>query len=103
MAGANRLSIAVRLDDSAVVAQITGELDMATGSLLRENLQPFAGRTSRVVYELGDVSFIDSAGLESLFNAVDGEAVFIRRPSHAVRRVLQLLELETAIEEPRSD
>jgi anti-anti-sigma factor len=93
-------SVSVHADDGAVIAAIAGELDLATGPLVRENLRPFYGRRDRIVYELDRIAFIDSAGLESLFDAVEnGEAIIFKNPSPSVRRILELLDLSVNVEE----
>jgi anti-anti-sigma factor len=96
---ANPFSVSVHADDIAVIAAITGELDLATGPLVKENLRPFYGRRDRVVYELDRIAFIDSTGLESLLDAVEkGETIIFRNPSSSVRRILELLELSIKVE-----
>jgi anti-anti-sigma factor len=97
---ANPFSVSVCADDVAVIAAITGELDLATGPLVKENLRPFNGRRDRVVYELDRIAFIDSTGLESLFEAFEnGGTIIFRNPSSSVRRILELLDLSVKVEE----
>ena len=97
---ATPFSISVHADDGAIVAAIAGDLDLATGPLVKENLRPFFGRRQRVVYQLDRIGFIDSVGLESLFDAVEnGEAIVFKNPSPSVRRILELLELSVDVEE----
>lgn len=93
-------SISVHADDGAVVAAIAGDLDLGTGPLVKENLRPFFGRRHRVVYELDRIEFIDSVGLESLFDAVEnGETIVFKNPSPSVRRIVELLDLSVNVEE----
>lgn len=93
-------SVSVHADDLAVVASIAGELDLATGPTVKDNLSPFLGRRPQVVFELEQVAFMDSAGLESLFDAVQNhESITFRNPSWPVRRIVDLLELTVSIDE----
>lgn len=94
------VSILVREDRDAIVAQIGGEIDMATAPLVTDSVRPFRGRIKQLVYELHNVSFIDSTGVDGLFDGgLDGERIVIRHPSPQVRRVLELLELESSIDD----
>lgn len=93
-------SVSVHADDGAVVAAIAGELDLATGPAVKDNLRPFLDQHARVVYELDQVAFIDSAGLECLFEAVEkDESIVFRNPSWSVRQIIDLLEVSVSVEE----
>ena len=93
-------SVSVHSNDGAVTASIAGELDLATGPTVKDNLRPFLGRSARVVYELEQVAFIDSAGLESLFEATeDSETIIFLNPSFPVRRLVNILDLTVNVEE----
>ncbi|HKZ21486.1 MAG TPA: STAS domain-containing protein [Acidimicrobiia bacterium] len=93
-------TVSVHADDGAVKAAIAGELDLATGPLVKENLRPFYGRRNRIVYELDRIAFIDSTGLEGLFDAVEnGETIIFKNPSTSVRRILELLGHSVNVEE----
>lgn len=78
--------------DEHDVCVVRGELDEATGAELDRLL---SGRPDVTLIDLGEVSFVDSAGLRALLLAsqrlaADGRALVIRRSSGAVRRVMRL-------------
>ena len=78
--------------DEHDVCVVRGELDEATGAELDRLL---SGRPDVTFIDLGEVSFVDSAGLRALLLAsqrlaADGRALVVRRSSGAVRRVVRL-------------
>ncbi|HMN99959.1 MAG TPA: STAS domain-containing protein [Miltoncostaeaceae bacterium] len=80
----------------SVVVVAEGELDLVGAPRLLEAL-PGPGDTP-VVIDLGSVGFMDSSGLRSLLEARQhcrdaGRGFAIARPSEAVRRVLELVDL----------
>ncbi|HEU4320162.1 MAG TPA: STAS domain-containing protein [Acidimicrobiia bacterium] len=103
------LDVAVSSEDpSAWVVTVRGELDLATGPMLKQHLEPYRdpsgsnGHRRRVIYLLPDLEFIDASGLRALLAAVDGHdpaTITIREPSSLVRRVLELVGLDAMIED----
>jgi anti-sigma B factor antagonist len=87
--------------DHAVVVVAQGELDLVGAPRL---LQAMPAEGSRpVVLDLGGVQFMDSSGLRSLLEArqscIDaGRPFAIARPSMAVTRVLELVDLSGEFE-----
>jgi len=87
--------------EDLVVLTVAGELDMATVdrfAALVEGIPP--GR--RVVVGLGDLEFIDSAGLHLLLNLdlrsrQEGWELALARPRTAVLRMLKLLKIDSRI------
>jgi anti-sigma B factor antagonist len=80
----------------SVLIVAEGELDLVGAPRLLEAL-PGPGDTP-VVIDLGSVGFMDSSGLRSLLEArqrcLDGGRGFaLARPSEAVQRVLELVDL----------
>ena len=80
----------------SVLVVADGELDLVGAPRLLDAL-PGAGETP-VVLDLGGVGFMDSSGLRSLLEARQrcrdmGRDFAIARPSEAVRRVLELVDL----------
>jgi anti-anti-sigma factor len=77
--------------DGAMTVRAAGELDAATGPILREVVQACCAHDgiSRFALDVRELSFIDSTGLAALLYARDvvsnsaGELVLIG-PSHAV-------------------
>jgi anti-sigma B factor antagonist len=86
---------------SAVVIVAEGELDLVGAPRLLDAM-PAEG-TTRVVLDLGGVQFMDSSGLRSLLEARQscieaGRPFAIARPSVAVSRVLELVDLSSEFE-----
>ena len=85
----------------AVVIVAAGELDLVGAPRLLQAL-PMEG-ADPVVLDLGAVQFMDSSGLRSLLEArqacIDaGRSFAIARPSAAVSRVLELVDLSGEFE-----
>lgn len=81
----------------SVLVVAEGELDLVGAPRLLDAL-PGAGDPTPVVIDLGAVGFMDSSGLRSLLEARQrcadaGRGFAIARPSEAVRRVLELVDL----------
>lgn len=103
------LDVSVRTDAvSTWLVEVRGELDLATGPKLHEYLEPYNalsrsfGSPERIVYHLSNLDFIDVAGLNALLTAVDGhgrDTLTVREPSARVRRLLELLALDSMIED----
>lgn len=75
------------------VLHVTGELDLDSCPVLRRAIQAhLVGGNRRITLELSGVSFCDSSCVHCLVDPCrDGVEVVVRRPSKAVRRVLELL------------
>ena len=89
MTGAPQFEVFIDGDGTCIVR---GELDEFTGSDLETTMR---SRPDVSAIDLGEVSFVDSAGLRSLLvlrqERVDvGGTIAIRRSSGAVRRVMRL-------------
>jgi anti-anti-sigma factor len=63
------LDITVRHERGAVIATVTGEIDISTVSGLREALFKLADTGQALIVDLNKVTFIDSAGLGALIGA----------------------------------
>jgi anti-anti-sigma factor len=85
-----------RLDDHAVV-HVAGEFDMA-GFEQFEEVLAHAARSGHVVVDLGDCTFLDSAGVRAIAAAVrDAERVSIVAADPAIVRVLEITALDTLV------
>lgn len=77
---------------------LTGELDMAAAELVTEATGSLAG-DGDVVFELAELTFIDSSGLRAVLQVAEripeGKLV-LRAPTDAVRRVLDIVGLAEA-------
>ncbi|MDP9344824.1 MAG: STAS domain-containing protein [Actinomycetota bacterium] len=92
--------------DDVVVFSISGELDQATASDLRDPLmETVNGETRAVLIDMADCGFIDSTGLGviveawKLLEARDGEraGLSICCPKPEVKRLLEVTGLDQAI------
>lgn len=91
----------IRVDDSQPDMKrvsIAGELDVSGAAALRralEDLHPHAGDT--LALDMAEIGFADSTGIAPIFEArrrwTAAQAGFVMlNPSHAVRRLIELLE-----------
>jgi anti-sigma B factor antagonist len=81
--------------DGAIVITVSGELDMSNAERLSETISAtIADHPERLVFDLRNLRFMDSAGIAVLIRTA-GEVgdVEIRDPAPAVRRVLELTGL----------
>lgn len=93
-------SISTALEGTRTLA-VMGELDLASAPELRRQVTNAAAPgVKRLELDLSAVEFIDAAGLSVLVEmskvaAASGCALVIRRPSRAVRRLLELLQVKS--------
>jgi anti-anti-sigma factor len=101
------LDVSVRNGDpSAWVIEVRGELDLATGPILKQHLRPYNdasgnGHARRIIYLLSELQFMDVTGLNALLGAVDRhnpDTITIREPTLPVRRLLELVGMGSMIE-----
>lgn len=95
------LSVDLRHDDAVLAVKISGELDIASVIVLEDAMRPYQGLHTSVSYDLADLTFIDCAGLRALLTPADGDpfssVVSMTRASRCVRRLLDLLQLQSLI------
>lgn len=91
-------------EDRVLVARLEGEVDLANaGQLSAELKQAVPNYALGVVLDLGGTSYLDSSGVQLVFDLAERLASRQQRLSVAVpegaplRRVLAVVELETAI------
>jgi anti-sigma B factor antagonist len=83
-----------------VVVTVSGEVDMATGPTLRDDLLGVLARGNhRVVLDLSNVTFMDSSGLGALLGGhrrarLLGGEVRLAAPSERVLEILRLTNLD---------
>jgi anti-anti-sigma factor len=91
------------LHDGAVVLHASGELDVAGAPAFRQAMaDAVATGRERVVVDLADATFLDSAGLAVIFGAqrtlpVSQRIVLVNVPDR-MRRVLRLAAVESVVE-----
>jgi anti-anti-sigma factor len=92
-----------RESDRVSVVAPRGRLDLASAPTLRERLrQLIASGTSRLVVDLGDVTFVDSSGLGAVIGGLKaarqaGGDLRIARPNQQVQLVLNLTSLNKVL------
>lgn len=93
--------VTVEADPTAGTAtvMISGDLDLTTTPPLAEQLaQVLGGNPRQLVFDLDRVGFIDCASARLIVGSgrslPDGQRPVIRRPSPAVRRILELTGLD---------
>ncbi len=88
--------------DGHPVVSLAGELDLLSARPVCRLIARELATGRRVILDLGRVTFIDVAGASALLDAdrrcrASGAQLVIRRPNHAVRRVLSLSGLDGAL------
>jgi anti-anti-sigma factor len=83
----------------APVVMLSGEIDLSNAAELAAALAPQHGR---VVVDLDDVSFMECRGIAILVAArnrlvSDGGSLHLRSPQHQIRRVFEVLGLDSWI------
>jgi anti-anti-sigma factor len=91
--------------DGVAVLALSGELDMATAQILRDNLAPFEGNgVSTIVLDLRDLTFIDSSGLLAFLEArkramSNGHRLIVSGASPAAQRLFELTGTQFLLDE----
>lgn len=98
--GSGQLVIDVLGDHSSPVVRCRGELDAATAPFLREALEGV--EATALTLDLGEVSFIDSAGIQVIAAALRrlrplGGSVTVSSASRPVKRVFEIAGLNDLI------
>ena len=92
--------IETRMDSSgAPVVAVSGELDMSNADRLQATVDAIVeGAPTRLIFDLSDLRFMDSAGIAVLLRAAARvESIELRDPSPAVRRVVELTGLASVL------
>ncbi len=105
-----RLRTTVSQAGSQVAVACSGEMDYATGPLLREALQAaLAGRPDRITVDLSGVTFCDCGGMDFLLagrqraHAVGADFQVIGVTSPIVAKLISLLGLAKSLGIPQSE
>jgi anti-sigma B factor antagonist len=82
-----------------LVIRITGEVDMSNVDALRDKTDTMVpAGTGRVVFDLGELEFMDSSGLSLLVDIASGVGhAALRAPSPMVRRIVDLTGLASLL------
>ena len=83
--------VSVGNDGGSAVIVLAGEIDLAVVDDIRRGIEPTLSSTpDRLVFDLADVSFMDSSGITVLVEASQRtSAITIRQPSEAAWRVIE--------------
>ena len=86
--------------DGFVTLRVSGEIDLYTAPALRDAaLEALRHHGTNLRVDLRDVTFMDSTGIEVLLAtrrraALEGGSLTLIRPTHAVRRIIEVTGLE---------
>jgi anti-anti-sigma factor len=98
-AGGAEAKVETFRDDTGVpVVKIAGEIDMSNANLVREAVEPVVEHNpGRVVFDLGELQFMDSSGLAMLLGVAERVAVVeLKSPRPLLRRIIELTGLTAA-------
>jgi anti-anti-sigma factor len=90
------------------IAEVSGELDLATTDGLTDALVDAAAGLTLVVVDLSGLTFMDSSGIGALLAArnrvlANGGLLVLSRPRAIVRKALEIVGLDSWIEEWSAD
>ena len=71
---------------------------MATADFLEASLHPYRDREAVQLFDVGGVSFVDVVGIRPILDRCRDEKARIGVTSHAVRRLLSLLDGDVRID-----
>lgn len=97
MSTGGELNVSVDEDAAATVVRLRGELDLSSVTELENRLAPVLARVDlrTVVFDLAELTFIDSSGLAVLVKTAGaGKQVRLRRPSALVQEVIAVTGLD---------
>lgn len=85
--------------NGVVTFKVAGQLDISTERALREQLEPaISTATAKVVFDVAELTFMDSSGLAVLLGtAQQGPAVEVRNPPEIIRRLITIAGLREAL------
>ncbi|MFF4018714.1 STAS domain-containing protein [Streptomyces sp. NPDC001843] len=97
------LSVLSTATDGICVVTPAGEIDHHTGDTLREALDIPDGAQPRIVIDMGQVTFMDSSGINILISAhrrltEAGGWLRLAAPTETVLRTLQIVGIDTVID-----
>lgn len=93
-ASSGLIRIIVEARPEAIIARVSGEVDITTAPRLRSELDRLSATGRPVILDLADVSYFDMAGVRALEGAVDSgapPAVVLAALPSAVVRILDIV------------
>ena len=105
---ARDFSTEVNATDEATVIHVRGEIDMATAGRLRDVIEPHMGPKQKIILDLSEVDFMDSACLKVLVQArgqltENGGSLILSNPSKAAHRLLTVAGANDLLETDARD
>jgi anti-sigma B factor antagonist len=88
---ASNASIECAADSDPRLIRIRGEVDMSNVVTVESDLSgALAGRPTQVVFDLSELSFIDSSGIAVLLRAAEKtDSLRLRNPTSIVQRIIE--------------
>lgn len=85
--------------DDVVAFKVSGQLDITTERVLREQLRPAIRKAPvKIVLEASDLTFMDSSGLAVLLvTARQVPTVEVRNPTQIIRRLITIAGLRESL------
>lgn len=94
-----QLTVQTTQDAGHPVLRVAGELDLATAPQLSAAAKAaLDGSPDRVVFELGELRFMDSSGLRVMLEIANEAKVSVRNASAAVRRVIESTGVDSILQ-----
>jgi len=89
----------ITFDGEGVVIMLSGEIDLSNVDALEEKIEPvLAKRRQPVVFDLRELSFMDSSGIALLLRmAGHAQSVRVRKPSAMVLRMIEATGLSEVL------
>lgn len=87
--------VAVSIEGDAAVITVTGELDIGRYQTLCDSADAIAPLVSRLIIDMGEISFMDSSGLRAILNIqvsalANATHLVLRSPTPQVLRLLDV-------------
>jgi len=81
----------ITFDGEGVVIMLSGEIDLSNVDEMEEKIEPvITKRAQPVVFDLRELSFMDSSGIALLLRmSAHAQSVRVRKPSPMVRRMIE--------------
>ena len=92
----SQLEVSIRTEPAATVLAFSGELDLASFPVLEEAIDSIGDSAPElVVLDLGELEFMDVAGMRAVLRADErlrerGKRLAVARPGYGTRRLLTL-------------
>lgn len=102
-ANPEELTIRHHVDESTLVVEVSGEIDLHTATELQRTVDRLSPFPHPVVLDLGGVGFIDSTGIRALLainnraTETTGEPLTIAHPTESTRRLLELTGVDKIV------